>query len=63
MVFYIENEPIWMMKMSNLKSGKICIFGKGLVKWFWSKICIFFILCFLDQIGPEKVFHDVLDRK
>ena len=27
------------------------------------KICIFFILCFLDQIGPEKVFHDFLDRK
>ena len=23
----------------------------------------FFILCFLDEIGPEKVFHDVLDRK
>ena len=25
----------------------------------------FFLLCFLDQIGPfkKKVFHDVLDRK
>ena len=31
--------------------------------WFWSKICIFFILCFLDQIGPKKVFYDVLGRK
>ena len=50
------------MKMSNLKSGKICIFGKGLVHGFGQKFA-FFILCFLDQIGPEKVFHDVLDRK
>ena len=36
-----------MMKMSNLKSGKICIFGKGLVHdMVLVKNLHFFILCF-----------------
>ena len=48
--------------MSNLKSGKICIFGKGLVDGFGQKFAFFYPV-FLDQIVPEKVFHDVLDRK
>ena len=33
-----------MMKMSNLKSGKICIFGKGLVHGFGLKFA-FFLSC------------------
>ena len=45
------------MKMSNLKSGKICTFGKGLAYGFGLKFAFFY------RKGPKKVFHDVLDRK
>ena len=48
--------------MSNLKSGKICIFGKELVHGFGQKFA--FCLFSLFRInGPMKIFHDVPDRK
>ena len=40
-------------KISNLKSGKICIFAKGLVHGFGQPFQIFFSI-FLDQIRPKK---------
>ena len=43
--------------------GQNLQFSRGVSPWFWSKICIFSSLCFLDHVGPQKVFHDVLDRK
>ena len=49
--------------MSNLKSGKIFFFAKGLVHGFGQKFAIFSLSCFFRSNTPEKVFHDVLDRK
>ena len=44
------------------KSGKIEIFSKGLTHGFGLKLAIFFIF-FLGNIGQEKVFYDILERK
>ena len=55
MVFYIENEPFWMMKMSNLKSGKICIFGKGLVHGFGLKFAFFYPVFFRSNRSGKSL--------
>ena len=50
-------------KISNLKSGKICIFAKGLVHGFGQPFQIFFSLFFFRSNTPKKVVHYVPDRK
>ena len=45
--------------------SKIDIFPKGLTHGFGPKMAIFFnfFFFFLSNIGPEKVFYDILERK
>ena len=37
-------------------------FSKGVSLWFWSKICFFFHVSFLGNIGQGNVFYDILER-
>ena len=48
--------------MSNLKSGKICLFGKGLVHGFGQK-CETFSFSLSRLNIPKKVIHNVSDKK
>ena len=50
-------------KNNKLKKSKNWDFSKGVNPWFWSKIGDFPIVFFLGNIGPENVFHDILERK
>ena len=50
-------------KNKKLKKSKNCHFSKGVNKWFWSKDGHFFNFFFLGNIGQEKVFYDILERK
>ena len=45
-----------------IKSRNITIFPKGLVHGFGQKLAIFPSF-FKDNIGQEKVFYDILERK
>ena len=38
-------------------------FSKGVNRWFWSKHGHFSNFFFLGNIGQEKVFYDILERK
>ena len=50
-------------KNNKLKKSKNWDFSKGVNPWFWSKIGHFPIVFFLGNIGQEKVFYDILERK
>ena len=47
----------------NLKNEKTDIFSKGLSHRFGPKMTIFPTCFFLDNIGKENVFYDILERK
>ena len=49
-------------KNSKFKKWKNCDFCKGVNPWFWSKIGHFSIF-FLDNIGQENEFYDILEWK
>ena len=49
-------------KNKKFKSRKIDIFPKGLTHGFTPKMAIFPTF-FLDNIGQENVFYDILERK
>ena len=49
MMFQTENWPFSFME---LRMAQNLQFSRGVSPWFWSKICLFLILCFLDEIGP-----------
>ena len=38
-------------------------FSKGINPWFWSKNGYYFNFFFLGNMGHEKVFYDILERK
>ena len=50
-------------KNKKFKKSKICNFSKGVNPWFWSKNGHFFNFFFLGNIGQEKLFYDILERK
>ena len=50
-------------KNKKLKQSKNWHFSKGVNPWFCSKIAHFSNLLFLDNIGQENVFHDILELK
>ena len=50
------------VKTASSKIGKIGIFAKGLTHGFGPKLTIFPSF-FLGNIGQEKVFYDILERK
>ena len=51
------------MKTRSSKSRKIDIFPKGLTHGFGIKMAILATCSFLDNIGKENVFYDILKRK
>ena len=50
-------------KNKKFKKSKNWNFSKGVTSWIWSKHGHFYPLFFLGNIGKEKVFHDILERK
>ena len=64
-VFYdiLERKKAFLRyKNKKFKSRKIDIFPKGLTHGFGPKMTIFPTF-FLDNIGQENVFYDILERK
>ena len=51
-----------VQKTRSSKTRKIAIFPKGLVHGFLSKIGHFCTVCFVN-IGQQKTFYDILERK
>ena len=50
-------------KDKKLKKSKNWHFSKGVNPWFWSQNGHFSNLIFLDNIGQENVFYDIVKRK
>ena len=50
-------------KNKKIKNSKIGHFSKGFNPWFRSKNGHFFNFFFLDNIGQENVFYDILERE
>ena len=50
-------------KNKKFKKSKNWRFSKGVNPWFWSKNVHFSKLIFLNNIGKENVFYDILERK
>ena len=50
-------------KNKKFKKSKNWHFSKGVNPWFWSKNVHFSKLIFLNNIGKENVFYDILERK
>ena len=65
-VFYdiLERKNTFLgYKNNQFKKSKNWHFSKGVNPWFWSKNSHFFKLFFLGNIGQEKVFYNILERK
>ena len=56
-VAFLVHKNIDLRKSQNLH------FSKEVSPRFWSKICHFFFFSIFGEIGPEKVFGDVVNRK
>ena len=63
MIFQNEKTPFQAIETRNPKSRKIDIFSKGLTHGSGPKMAIFPTFFFLGNIGQEKVFYDILERK
>ena len=50
-------------KKNKFKKSKNCLFSKRVNPWFWSKNGHFPTPFFSGNIGQEKVFCDILERK
>ena len=50
-------------KNKKFKKSKNWDFSKGVNPWFWSKNGHFSNFLFLGNIGQEKVFYDILEKK
>ena len=62
-IFWNEKTPFQAIKSRSSKSQKIAIFPKELTHGFGSKMVIFPTSFFSGNIGQEKVFCDILERK
>ena len=65
-VFYdiLERKNAFLgYKNKKFKRSKNWHFSKGVNPWFWSKNGHFSNFFFLDNIGKENVFYDILERK
>ena len=65
-VFYVIVErkiPFEAIKTRSSRSRKIDIFPRGLTHGFCPKMAIFPNFFFLVNIGQEKLFYDILERK
>ena len=50
-------------KNNKFKRTKSWHFSKGVNPWFWSRNGHFSNFFFLDNIGQENVFYDILEQK
>ena len=50
-------------KNNKFKKSKNWHFSKGVNPWFWSKNGHFSNFYFLDNIGQENIFYDILERE
>ena len=62
MIFYNQKTPFQDKKKRSSKAEKWTFFQR-VSPWFWSKIGNFSTFFFLGNIGQEKVFYDILERK
>ena len=65
-VFYdiLERKNAFLgYKNNKFKKSKNWDFSKGVNPWFWSKNDHYSNCLFLDNIGQENVFNDILERK
>ena len=62
MIFLHRKTSFKDYKNSKLKKSKNWNFSKGLIHGFGQKLVIF-IFFYFSQIGPDKMFHDILERK
>ena len=65
-VFYdiLERDNAFLgYKNKKFKKLKNWPYSKGVNPWFWSQNALFWSLFFLGNIGKEKVFYDILERK
>ena len=65
-VFYdiLERKNAYLgYKNRKFKKAKHQDFSRGVNPWFWSKIGHFIIFLFLDNVGQENVFYNILERK
>lgn len=58
-MLWIENLLFKTIKILKWKSGKICIFAKGLVHGFGGKFELFFILLFFRSNTPKSVKREI----
>ena len=58
-----QREDFLRYKNQKFKKSKNWGFSKGVNPWFWSKNGHFSNAFFLDNIGQENVFYDILERK
>ena len=61
-IFLNEKTPFWAIKTTSSKPRKIDSFRKGLTHGFGPKMAIFPTF-FLENIGQENVFYDILEQK
>ena len=61
-IFQNEQTPSQSIKTRRSNSRKIDIFPKGLTTGFGPKLALF-QLYFFSNIGQQKVFYDILERK
>ena len=65
-VFYdiLERKNTFLgYKNKKFKKSKNCIFLKGLIHGFWTKLSFFGTSFFYGKIGQENVFDHILERK
>ena len=65
-VFYkiLERKNAFLgYKNKKLEKPKNWDFSKGVNAWFWSKNGLFSKFSLLGNIGQEKIFYDILERK
>ena len=61
-IFYNKKKAFLGYKEKKFKKSKNWHFSKGVNPWFWSKKGHFSNF-FLNNIGQENVFYDILERK
>ena len=64
-VFYdsLERENAFLRFKQKVQKWKNWHFPKEVNAWFWSKKGHFSNLFFLSNLGQEKFFYDILERK
>ena len=62
-IFQNEKTPFQSLKTRSLKSRKSCIFPKGLIHFFFTKLAIFPTFFVFGNISQENVFYDILQQK